>query len=362
MKTIKHPVKSSSCRPRDYLAAVSRRYPNVWKQSDNFRADRDGLPNWPDWCYLPFGGWYWVARMEGPNRAPVNLHEDIALLSNVAVLGALGAWRGTQGIYRFDPTLFESVVNTTVEGNLPCDVLHYLPEWCVYVETPGLQFLDGALDGFFAHLEWDAGNTELRFMLDTEKGLVPMALNLGPWSLAEALDRTLKSSYKLPSELPIDQNVGSLPNRTIVATESFRPIIEPMVSLLLYLCSQNAEIGDGSLRPANPTPKRTKSGLRLFAPDKPTTWDVGIRLGTAIRRAQSAENGSANGTHAGPRPHIRRAHWHGFRSGPTKHVDGTPIRTDNRKFTLRWLPPIPVNVDGVDELPATIRPVDTIQD
>jgi len=295
--------------------------------------------------------------MEGPNRAPANWHEDIALLSNVALLGVLGAWRATQGIYRFDSTVFESVVNTTVEGDLPCDVLHRLPEWCVYVETPGLQFLDCALDGFFAHLDWDAGNTDLRFMLDTEKRLVPLSLNLGPWSMAEALERTLKSGYKLPTEPPTDQNVGSPPNRISVTIESFRPIIEPMVSLLLYLCSQNAEIGDGSRRPVNPTPKKTKSGLRLFAPDTPTTWEVGVRMGVAIRRAQKSEAAAHDGTHAGPRPHIRRAHWHGFRSGPSKHTDGSLIQTESRKFILRWLPPIMVNVDSVDDLPATIRPV-----
>ena len=57
------------------------------------------------------------------------------------------------------------------------------------------------------------------------------------------------------------------------------------------------------------------------------------------------------------RPHIRRAHWHGFRTGAMKRADGTDIPTHQRQLNLRWLPPIPVNVQDVSELPAVIRKV-----
>ena len=79
-----------------------------------------------------------------------------------------------------------------------------------------------------------------------------------------------------------------------------------------------------------------------------TTWDVGVRLGAALRRAYQAAQTGGTDTHAGPRAHIRRAHWHGFWSGP---------REGERRFDLRWLPPIPVNVEDVGELPFTVRPV-----
>jgi hypothetical protein len=42
------------------------------------------------------------------------------------------------------------------------------------------------------------------------------------------------------------------------------------------------------------------------------------------------------------RPHIRRAHWHTFRRGPR---DGEQTRV------IRWLPPIPVNVDETGVIP-----------
>ena len=88
----------------------------------------------------------------------------------MARLGALAAWRPTQGIYRFDSSLYNAVIDTPLTGDLPCEILHRMPEWCVYVETPGLRWLGAGLYGFFAHMEWDAGTgrEELRLLLDSE--------------------------------------------------------------------------------------------------------------------------------------------------------------------------------------------------
>lgn len=76
-----------------------------------------------------------------------------------------------------------------------------------------------------------------------------------------------------------------------------------------------------------------------------------------LRDAYQAAEVGTGGAHAGPRGHVRRAHWHGFRSGPRKRDDGSVIPTAQRRFDLRWLPPIPVNLPDVGELPATIRRV-----
>ena len=90
--------------------------------------------------------------------------------------------------------------------------------------------------------------------------------------------------------------------------------ISPFVSLVLYLCSKNAEarnagsgIGlEGLQRPAL---KKTKLGLRYFPPDRPEVWEVGFEIGKQIRAANNSEYSE---TDYRPRPHIRRAHWHTF--------------------------------------------------
>jgi hypothetical protein len=44
----------------------------------------------------------------------------------------------TQGIYRIDPDLYPALI-ATLAAKIPADVLTRLPEWCCYVETPGLR-------------------------------------------------------------------------------------------------------------------------------------------------------------------------------------------------------------------------------
>lgn len=336
------------CRPRDRLAAIARRYPDAWRAVDEFRADRGtgGLPDWPGWCFLPLAASYAVVSGGGSNRVPLDRAGD------VGTLGALAAWRVTQGIYRFDPAVYAAIVETPVDGDVPHEILYRLPEWCVYVETPDMQVAGDVVHGFFAHLEHDiaTGRPELRLLIDADSMLLPIPVHLGPWSLEESLRRMVSTA----SAHAVELGMGEAPADLLPAIQAR---VGPMVSLLLYLCSQNAEIGDGKRMPANPEPKRTKRGWRLFPADRPTAWDVGVRLGAALRAAyRQAETGGDVG-HAGPRPHIRRAHWHGFRSGPMKRADGSDIPAHERKYDLRWLPPIAVNLDGVEGLPATVRPV-----
>lgn len=96
---------------------------------------------------------------------------------------------------------------------------------------------------------------------------------------------------------------------------------------------------------------KTKKGLRLFPPERPTPWEVGYRLGAALSRAMTeARTPGSSGGHASPRPHIRRAHWHSYWVGKRDQAEV-------RSVVLKWLPPIPVNVQDVDALVPTVRDV-----
>lgn len=330
------------CRPREHLIAIGKLYPGAWRQYDTFRQDRgsDGLPDWPDWCYCPLAGAYAIVSGGGDNRVPLQMMGDVARL------GALAAWRVTQGIYRFDDDLRDSLLDTPLTGNLPCEALHRMPEWCVYVETPGRVWSDSPLHGFFAHMEYDPNNgrEELRLLLDGEDGTTPLPVHLGSWPLEEAVARAIDVSRVHATAMGVSIHSG--------LRREIEQSAEPLVSLLLYLCADEAEIGTGDARPTNPAPKRTKQGWRLFQADQPAVWDVGVRLGAALRSARASHEESKErdardrSAHARPRPHIRRAHWHTFRVG-----EG---RADRR---LKWLPPIPVNLRDQDDLPSVVRPV-----
>jgi len=331
----------NSIRPQEHLIAAGKIYPNAWKQVDDLRSARGkDLPNWPDWCFLPMSGWYAIiSAATGMDRLPVNLVGDVGRLA------ALGTWRVSQGIYRFDPMLYEAVSSTPVVGDIPCEVLYHLPEWCVYIETPGLLFDRTPQYGFFTHLEWDANTQrhELRLLLDIEATLLPIPVHIGPWSLDESLGRMVEESQRQANTINKgDEFPTDLPSL-------MRPHIEPMISLLLYLCTESADYGGVSV-PTKPHAQKTKHhGRRIFPPDKPRIWDMGIRLGAALKRAsESSGQGETSSVvyRSRPRAHIRRAHWHTFRIGKGRE-----------KLKINWLPPIPVNVESPDDLPAVIKKI-----
>jgi hypothetical protein len=332
-------------RPGRTLGTFSRLSPDAWKQVDELRANRKGLGGWPDWCFIPLAGAY--AIVSKGTTLP-----SIDQTRHVGVLGALAAWRVTQGVYRFDPTTFCALWETPVTGDIPTVVLYHLPEWCVYVPTPEQKWQGAALHGFFAHLEHDVNDkrTELRFVLDlTGPGgdnLIVLPIHLGKGGVAGGVAAMVReSAHHTPVTVQTPDGL----------VEELTDGVSPLVSLVLYLCSQAAEVrdgGGGDRRPVPPQPVKTKKGLRLFSPERPTPWEVGYRLGAALRTALSghASGVGPSGTHASPRPHVRRAHWHSF-------WVGQKALPDARSVVLKWLPPIPVNVQDAGELTATVRDV-----
>lgn len=326
-----------AARPKMLLDAASKKHPYAWR-GVQFFLDEPPQP-WPAWCFMPMAAFYSIVSRGGR----LGVDEIFA----VQELAALGTWRYTQGIYRIDPALIDHIAQTPIGGELPCDALMHLPEWCMYIESPGQKFDGLDVHGFFAHLEYDVGTgrQELRLLLDSEDGLIGMPIHLGPWTLIEAVNRVAEEALKqggapeLFSPMTSDENIK-------MATQG----IAPFISLLLFVLSQANDIAskDG-IKPSNPNPKKVKGGVKLFAAEKPRTWDVGTRMGAALRRAYHAQQqGGSEGQGSVVRPHIRRAHWHGYWVGP---------KNGPRKFDLRWLPPIAVNLDDVGKLPTTIRPV-----
>lgn len=297
-----HPNRGRKLRPQMHLEAAGGMYPAAWRQAEELRQSRgrDGVPDWPEWCFLPMGGWYAIVS-EGAAVCPPERIPDVARRA------ALGTWRYTQSIYRLDADLFRAIADTVPSGALPCDVLYRLPEWCVYIETPDMDWHGDAMHGFWAHLESDSntGRAELRFVMDCEDMLVPAILHMGPWTITEAVDRALGESRR-------------------------QAALHKMTAMLLYVCSNGVEYS-GTGRPGNPAPKRTKRGWRLFPADKPRIWNLGEKIGEAIRSVR--EQAHQAGERKGPAPHVRRAHWHGFWTGP---------REGEREFVLKWLPPMVV--------------------
>lgn len=324
-----------------YLDAAKARYPGAWLQVHDFRKARGrGLPTWPEWCFMPLAGAYAIVSGGGSNTVPLDQ------MTEVPLVGALAAWRETKGIYDYDETVMDALWSTPVEGEIPTEILRRLPEWCVYIPTPGRRAFDADLLGFFAHLESDAGTSreELRLLLDFSDRFIPIPLHLDRGGLAQSIvamrreaERQMMLKHGLSPEDARDWIGANL-------TAHVASVAEPLVSVLLYLCAEASEVhervieGAGRVHPRRPPHRR---------PTAPTTWAVAYRLGAAIREAQAREDREAStGDHARPRAHVRRAHWHTYLTGEGR---ARPV--------LKWLPPIPVNVDLGDIVP-TIRRVE----
>jgi hypothetical protein len=336
-------------RARAALEAWSSAHTGIWRLVDEIRQAR--RHEWPPYVFLSLEAAgevmarYAAARGERPASVE-------ALTRQASFLALFAAWRMMQGIYRFDPALYAALAGTPVSGEIPGELLRRLPEWCVYVETPDMTapLIGGGatrLHGVWAWLDClpQAGGDVLTVGLDTDEA----GIAVGHVPLVGTLDEALDQVERDWRDAAARGNASGLPPEGYA--EAARGTVGPLLSLLLYLCADEAEIGDGRARPANPEPKRTRRhGWRLFPADGPRTWDVGVRLGAALRRgyqrAEVEEREVAASGRARPRPHIRRAHWHTFLAGAG--------RAERR---LKWLPPIPVNLGDLGDLPATIRRV-----
>jgi len=314
--------------PKGYLKYYSQIYPNAWRQVDEMRSKRGKkLPPWPEWCFLPLASAYSIVIKEAEIQNVLNKETSAAA----------------------------EVIDTPITGDLPHDVLFNLPEWCIYIETPGLEFLGKPLTGFFTLLEYDAGKgrKEMRFALDyTQPGderpqMTPQSIHLGPWPLLESIDRALAEAEQVTKINPMFETALEFPEESAkIMQECFMPL----VSLVLYICSVNSDIGAGEHRPEKPKPKKTRKGVRLFPPQQATVWDVGIRMGAALRKAREAaeereaREGISDRQRTSQKSHVRRAHWHGYWTGP---------REGQQKFVLKWLSPILVG--SGEDLTVTIR-------
>lgn len=331
-------------RLTSHLANIARRFPMAWKQVEEMRESKGkSLPDWPAWCFLPIAGGLVVVQNHGLQLGP-------AIATWPAQLAALAGWRHTKGVYSFDEGIYDALWETPIE-TIPVEILFLVPEWCLYLETPRRFFMGQPMCGVFVHLEHDAntGRPELRFLFDVDAPsgpfLIPGIIHLNYPTLDQAIEAVARTTQETGRRHGVSE---ALLNESLKTYQSVKKIAGSVISLFLYVCSQNAEIrslSSPNREPGFPKPVRTKRGVRLFEAERMSVWECGWRTGAGIRAALEAESRETaeGGERQSPKPHIRRAHWHHFRVGP---------RTDSR-LALRWLAPIAVNATTPEDLVPT---------
>ena len=403
--------------PERVLYDFSKRYPGLWRQVEDVRSDPQyalGIAShWHPWCYLPVN----VASscLAELKRSEYSLREvEILFTLETRLACALAAWRMTKGVYSFDPDVLEELLSSEARDGLPEEVFLRMPDWCVYIPTPGVTVLNTPMYGFFAWVDDHFIGTDMRrkapelnfeILLDprTAPDVVLLYSVLARPALNEKYESRLRRGKSYRDALPRDSEYvviryqvelthGSFTEATLqkaveaaassakareslsrmghevaaslfqqrsdaatqkIALQEMTETLIRLANLVLYLCAEEADIAPEGVG------ARRKGVARLQAQDVPVDpalrvrkWDVGYRVGTALRLARQANEGDVreSGTGPSPRPHVRRAHWHTFLYGPR---DGEQIRK------VKWLPPIPVRVSDPDDLVPTLHQVDT---
>lgn len=323
--------------PAQMVADFAAQCPGLWDYCAAARTRRGQapIPDWPDWCYVPQT--IIESCVDGllkHNGFWGNMFEWGALRIKG---GAFAAWRMGRGVYRFDADLAAALAQTDAPETLPAELLLRLPEWGVWLE--GAECLK-PFEGAFCWLNYllSSETPELRiWFVNGTSGLFPSYPDYVPVTAFLPLDcATLRESLtcfleRTESAIPPQWSIGE------VTPDSMRRYIpiDAAINLLLYLCSSDPDY-EGTERPKNPTPVKTKRGEKLFPSTTPRVWRIGERIGGRLR--QAAQTRQQPEERNAPRPHLRRAHWHTFRIG-----------TKRRGFRVRWLHPILVGDWGTDE-------------
>lgn len=313
--------------PLQHLQAVTESFPKMspWVATclkDKGKADE---PDWPNWCFMPMGAWQALIYVK--HRAATSDEQKLQDALDVGVLSAVGTWRYSQGIYRFDADLLAALAESDLSGELPSKLFRRLPEWCVYIETPGLTWLGSELYGFWAHMEWDFNykREELRLVFNTDDGLFTQPLHLGKWSIEEALRKTWEFTLANAQT----ENWAGFLSMDMLGKSSPIEELKPLISILLYLCSDEPDFDPLRMpqsMPSRPALKKGKKGFYLPTPEKTKVFPVGGSIGPALRLAvESQVSGRTVKTH------LRRGHWHGFWKGPRSGV---------RNFIYHWIAPL----------------------
>jgi hypothetical protein len=183
-----------------------------------------------------------------------------------------------------------------------------------------------------------------------------MNISLGEGKFSKAYLEQIKRMGEDDPENPIHRALVNESTADIMLeqTKLFAMMQARLGSLLLYLVSDKADIspeGDSSeLR--SRVVSNERRGIRNFQASKVRPWEVGFRIGAEIRafEERSHESAMSTGTGSSMRPHVRRAHWHSFWTGPRD-------QPQERRKKVRWLPPTPVNVTSSDDLVPTMHKV-----
>ena len=344
--------KDINILPLKVVQDFNKKYPQAMGLCDFMvQAKGKDLTNWDDCCIIPI-----AATLAVGGKVNKGNGHSIA-----QAMAAVYSWRKYKEIYSFDEDFAKLLYQQADDIEIPVEAIK-LPYPCIFIQ-------DCKEGGFFCWIENDPndGSYELRFWYVSDnnyKGM-PFILHLiNGGTISDAVKET--SRQAIESTLKFGDVANELKSRGIESVDELEEffnrhqdaqtdIISKMLQLVLYICAENTQKEENPeqkkiTRRTPDSEKKPKDALREVK-----KWDVGYRIGSAIRRSAPASEPSerVSSKHyesSKKRPHTRRGHYHHFWIG--SNSDGT------RRIVLKWVAPMFINFsDDDDNNPATIHPV-----
>jgi hypothetical protein len=281
--------------PLRVLNAFHNQYPGIWRLIEFERAmsitagEKRALDIFID---ATVGGRVVRRLLEA---GAFQYDEEPGMLPKIFV--PLAAWRVSQGIYSFEPTLLEYVAHSRFHDAVPTASLRSMPEWAPYIETPGFTFMGEAVHGFFASWYepvWSPEKPSLK--LDKPHDLKSEDTDVPPTLLFVLVvgERYTRVTFEIPTsggyiETFLAEDVrATLRGRRTFERKAKKTVdvgseLLPFVNVLLYLCTPAA---DYERTMKMPTTVPTKEGPRFVPPAAPRRIVVGERLGKTLATAQ----------------------------------------------------------------------------
>lgn len=343
-------MKKEIYLPLLMLKKISEQYPKAWDQMEMFHSENGSpqLGSWPNWCYAPMSAALAVAS-EGYdlNKLPIDIR--MAMISVAQAIFAIAPWRLSKEVYVIDEDLKDLLFEQDGELDVPDEVLLQLPYPCFYVELPNTYYRADKIHGFFVTLEYDVnnGDKELKPVFLTDDGnIFSYSIHIGAKTIEESVDMLDKQALENTNG---DKELKRLALKAMQDSAETKIFLKQILQVILYILAQNAEITPSSeqsfITKRGKTVKDKYSEIRK--------WDVGIRVGAAIRqqkaKEQSREKEYKESEHQSPRPHMRRGHWHHFWTGPK-------AQPEERKLILKWLSPMAI-ASNPEDMPITFHEV-----
>ena len=362
-------------RPDMLLQQLDRLAPSIWKSMDDdrrnaFEWDKGVvLPSWACQTNIPvpldraspkdqfFLG---DVHRQAPGRAKPLVQKGLPMDTPVLLLtperaAMFYSWRATKLEFRFDPDFARALMDTPVEGEIPPELLLRLPAACIYVEIP-LGEIDDWL-GFYACLDIPSKNAQpvLRIFGDAGRSWPrsTFTIPVSGGSLSEFMEHRGRDFQEQLAKTVAEGTPIKDPDALLAAERNARAsegkYLAKILSLLLYLCSEEPDLPD-DFEVSTVQDKRIGPLRRILPPKAVRCWPIGVRLGSVFRKEIEKHRDIPLSSEAATvivRPHVRRAHWHTYRTGPK---GSRPI--------LKWLSPIIVGAKSAgDALPTVVRPV-----